>query len=81
MNEVQIRNAVLNALQEAAPGAATEGLDPIVPFRDQFEFDSIDFVNFVFALERIFALQVNELDCPHLSSLQGSIDFLKTRVG
>lgn len=81
MNDDQLRAAVLRALAEAAPGAALEGLDPSTPFRDQFEFDSVDFVNFVFALERLLDVAVNELDCPHLSTLEGCMEFLREKAG
>jgi len=65
---------------EAAPGAVPNGLDPNIPFRDQFDFDSVDFVNFVFALERVLGIDVNELDCPHLSTLEGCVEFLREKA-
>lgn len=80
MNDDQIRAAVLRALAEAAPGATADELDSAIPFRDQFDFDSIDFVNFVFALERSFDVQVHDLDCPHLSTLEGCVGFLRRLV-
>lgn len=79
MNDDQIRAAVLHALAEAAPGAAPDCLDPNIPFRDQFDFDSVDFVNFVFALERSLGIEVNELDCPHLSTLDGCMRFVRMK--
>lgn len=81
MNDDQIRATVLRVLEEAAPGAKPGTLDPAVPFRDQFEFDSIDFVNFVFGLERTFALVVNEVDCPLLSTLDGCVAYLGGQLG
>lgn len=71
MNDDQMRAAILRALEQAAPGAKTDGLDPKLPFRDQFDFDSVDFINFVFAIEREFGVTVAELDCPLLSTLEG----------
>lgn len=76
MNDGQIRDAVLRILAEVVPGAKLDGLDPVVPFRDQFEFDSVDYVTFVFAVEKAFALQVDDVDCPRLSSLAGCVDYL-----
>lgn len=80
MNDDQIRAVVLGALAEAAPGAVPNGLDPNIPFRDQFDFDSVDFVNFVFALERSLNIEVSELDCPRLSTLEGCVAFLREKA-
>lgn len=76
MNDGQIRDAVLRILAEVVPGAKLDGLDPAVPFRDQIEFDSVDYVNFIFAVEKAFTLQVDEIDCPRLSSLAGCLAYL-----
>jgi acyl carrier protein len=75
MNADDIRRAVHDALAEVAPEAATSGLVPEVNFRDQFEFDSMDFVSFVIALDKRLGARTPEADYPKLSSLAGCLAY------
>lgn len=80
MKEDRIRAAVLRVLSEVAPEADTTALDPAVSFRDQIEFDSMDFVNFVLALNRELSIDVAEVDYPKLSSLDGCVACLAAKA-
>jgi len=75
MNEEKIKAAVARALAGIAPESAGEELDPAVNFRDQMDFDSMDFVAFVLALEKDLEAKVPELDYPKLSSLDGCVAY------
>ncbi len=79
MSEEEIRLAVARALASAAPESAGEELDPGVNFRDQMDFDSMDFVAFVLALEKDVGVKVPELDYPKLSSLDGCVAYFEGR--
>lgn len=72
----QIRRHVLRALAEVAPDADLERLEPRVAFRDQIEIDSLDFLNFVLALEKRLGIRIPEADYPRLSTLEGCLDHL-----
>ena len=43
----QLRAAILDSLLDVAPDIDASTLDPSVPFRAQFDFDSMDHLNFV----------------------------------
>lgn len=75
MTEEQIRQAVHEVLGEIAPEASTVQLRPEVNFRDQFEFDSMDFVSFVLAIDKRFEHRTPEADYFKLSSLAGCIEY------
>ena len=47
--------AVLKAI---APEADTDRLDPKHSFRDQFDLDSVDYLNFVLGLEAAFGIRI-----------------------
>ncbi len=79
MNEAEIETAVLEVLTEVAPNVDVAGLDPKVAFHDQFEFDSLDFLNFVIALGKRSGEEVPEVDYPKLASLQGCIGYFTAR--
>jgi acyl carrier protein len=51
MTPQEIRTKVLQILGGIAPEADLETIEPDVPFREQIDIDSMDYLNFVIALE------------------------------
>ena len=76
MTQEAIRDTVLRLLGEIAPEADMTRLKPDVNFRDQLDIDSMDFLNFVIALDEELHLTIAETDYPKLSSLNGSVELL-----
>ena len=54
-----------------------EAFDPDETFRGQFEIDSMDFLNFVIALNKATGIAIPEADYPQLQSLSGAVAYLK----
>ena len=75
-----IRSAVVEVFGQIVPEARGEELEADESFRDQFEIDSLDFLNFVLALEARFELQVPETEYPRLGSLSGAVNYLRERI-
>jgi acyl carrier protein len=75
-----IRATVLRALGDVAPEADLSRLDPRVSFRDQLDLDSMDVLNFVTALHETLAVDVPESDYPKVTTLDGAVEYLATRV-
>lgn len=73
--------AVLDALGGVAPDIDPAALDPARPVRDQFDFDSMDFLNFVTALHDALGVDVPEADYPALASVDGSVEYLESKLG
>ena len=67
---------ILETLTDIAPDVDANTLEADVAFRDQFEIDSVDFLNFVIALEKKLERRIPEADFPKLSSLNGCIEYL-----
>jgi len=76
MHEDEIRGQALEALTEVAPDIDVETLDPDVAYHTQYDFDSVDFLNFVLTLEKRLGIKVPELDYPRLSTLNGCVSYL-----
>ena len=76
MSKTEIKKIVLEAIQRIAPESNPEGLDPDVPFRDQFDFDSVDFVNLMEQLQQAFDRKIPETDYPGLATLNGCLAYL-----
>ncbi len=79
MSEEQIRSLVLKLLGRIAPEADLGGLHPDRRFRDQFEFDSVDFLNFALALQDELKIEIPEEDYPSLATLKGCINYLLSK--
>lgn len=77
MTREELYSVAVDTLLSVAPNVELETLDPEISFRDQFEFDSVDFLNFVLALEKRLAIRIPEVDCPKLASMKGCLDYLQ----
>jgi acyl carrier protein len=72
-----LRTAVLEALLDVAPDVDAAALDAARPFREQFDFDSMDQLNFIVGLHRHLGVDVPETDYPQLATLDGCVAYLK----
>ena len=70
---------VKDALLSVAPDLEGEEIVPDETFRDQFEIDSIDFLNYVIGLSKATGLDIPEVDYSELESLQGAVAYLRRR--
>jgi len=77
MSQDPLEQTILDALTGVAPEIDPGALDPDVNFRDQFELDSVDYLNFVLELERRLGIHVPEPDYPRLSCLKGCLTYLR----
>jgi acyl carrier protein len=77
MKRAEIKTTTLEVLLEIVPELEPATLDARVSFRDQFEIDSIDYLNFVLALEKRLGIRIPEVDYPRLSSLDGCTAYLE----
>lgn len=81
MTKEEIRATVLRILGEIAPEADLNQLKPDVSFRDQLDIDSMDFLNFVIALDEELHVSIPECEYSRLSSLDSSVALLTSLTG
>lgn len=81
MTRDQLRQAVLDALLKVAPEARAPDIDPSTPLREQLDIDSMDFMNFVVALDAGLGVDVPEGDYGRLTTLDACVDYLAGRLG
>ena len=79
-NEDEFKKVVLALIGEIAPEADIDHLDPSDRFRNQFEFDSVDFMNFAVALQQRLDVYIPEEDYPQLATLNSCIGYLKSKT-
>ena len=75
-----IRAAVLDILSDIAPDEDLSDLKADVPFRDQLELDSMDFLDIVMELRKRYRVQIPEEDYPQLASMQSTVEYLEPRM-
>ena len=68
--------SVLVVLRRIVPVAPAD-IDPEKPFRDQFEMDSLDFLNFVLAMEKEYGVTIPAVRYPKCATLAGATTVLE----
>jgi len=72
-----IRKAVIDILSDIAPDEDLGELKEEVPFRDQLELDSMDFLDIVMELRKRYRVQIPEEDYPQLASMKSTVEYLE----
>ncbi|MGB8314216.1 MAG: acyl carrier protein [Aestuariivirga sp.] len=80
MTTEELTELVKRTLYEVAPDLRGEVMDPRLRWNDQFEFDSMDFQNFVSGLHRATGLELPEKDYPRLTSLDRAVAYLAEKL-
>ena len=76
MTEQEITDLVRRMLENVAPEIAGEEIDAEETFHDQFELDSMDFLNFVIGIHEETGIDIPEADYPKFANLKGCIAYL-----
>jgi acyl carrier protein len=79
MTPQEMKEVVVRALATVAPEIDPGMLQPGVPFRDQLDLDSVDFLNFVLALHERLGVDIPEVDYPKMASLDGAVAYLTAK--
>ena len=78
-SQEEVRRKVLAVLAGVAPELDAATLDPRVNFRDQMDFDSMDFLNFAIGLHKAFGVDIPERDYPRLFNLDGCVAYFSNK--
>ncbi|MCZ6598015.1 MAG: acyl carrier protein [Planctomycetota bacterium] len=68
--------AVKDIIATIAPDEDLTGLDLNERLRDQIDLDSMDFLDIVMELRKLYGVQVPEEDYKELATLAGTVDYL-----
>ena len=80
MDRQALAARVLQLVTEIAPDVDPATVLPGIDFRDQFDFDSMDTLNFAIALNRELGVDVPEADYSQLASLDKCVAYLMARL-
>lgn len=76
MTEDQVKQIVIDIINEIAPDEDTTGLKSEVALREQMDLDSMDFLDIVMELRKQHGIEVPEADYPQLASLDSCAAYL-----
>ena len=77
MTSEEIKNLILEIIEDIDDEADFESLNPDAPLRDQLDLDSMDFLDIVMELRKRHQLQIPEEDYPHLATLNSCATYLQ----
>jgi acyl carrier protein len=80
MTPEEIRQALLEILGRIVPDEDLSQLDDTVPFREQMELDSMDFLDIVMELRKQYRVQIPEDDYVNLTTMEGAVKYLVPRM-
>ena len=80
MRKKKIHGLLRRLMGEIAPEVDVDAIDPEGRFRDQFDFDSVDLLNLVKAMERELGIDVQAHDYSRLMTLNSCALFLEAAV-
>ena len=76
----EIKNAILEIIQDIDDEADLENLNPGDALRDQLDLDSMDFLDIVMELRKRYKIQIPEADYPELATLDSCVNYLMPRL-
>ncbi len=79
MGDESLRATVVTLLQKVAPELEPATLDGAAPLREQVDLDSMDFLNFLAAIEQRLGVSIPESDYEQLRSLDDLVRYLAAR--
>ncbi len=77
MTRNDIRDLILEIIEDIDDEADFDSLDPDQPLRDQLDLDSMDFLDIVMELRKRYKLQIPEEDYPQLATLNSCTNYLE----
>ena len=80
MTVEEIRNAILDIIQDIDDEADLANLAPGDALRDQLDLDSMDFLDIVMELRKRYHIQIPEADYPQLATLESCVNYLMPRL-
>ena len=76
----EIKNVILEIIQDIDDEADFTNLDPSEALRDQLDLDSMEFLDIVMELRKRYQIQIPEADYPQLATLDSCVNYLLPRL-
>jgi len=80
MTREEIKSSIIEILNDTLPETEIGVLEDNVPISQQLEMDSMDFLDIIMAIKMKYKVEVLERDYENITSINSTIDYLKTKL-
>ena len=80
MTRDEIKDMILEIIEDIDEDAEFDGLEADKPLRDQLDLDSMDFLDIVMELRKRHKLQIPEEEYPELATLTSCVNYLEPKL-
>ena len=80
MSRDEIKDVILEIIEDIDEEADLASLDANAPLRDQLDLDSMDLLDIVMELRKRYKLQIPEEEYPQLATLASCVNYLEPRL-
>ncbi|MEM6690601.1 MAG: acyl carrier protein [Planctomycetota bacterium] len=80
MTPAEIREEIIDILEDISPDEDLDSLEDEKNFRDQLELDSMDFLDIVMELRKRHRVQIPEEDYGNLASMSSTVTYLEPKM-
>ncbi len=80
MSRDEIRDIIIEIIEDIDEEAEFDGLDADAPLRDQLDLDSMDFLDIVMELRKRYQIQIPEEEYPELATLNSCVNYLEPKL-
>jgi acyl carrier protein len=80
MTRDEIKDMILEIIEDIDEDAEFDTLDADKPLRDQLDLDSMDFLDIVMELRKRYKLQIPEEEYPELATLASCVNYLEPKL-
>ncbi len=80
MSPADIRDVIIEILEDIAPDEDLSSLKDDVSFREQMELDSMDFLDIVMELRKRHRVQIPEEEYGELASMASTVKYLTPKM-
>ncbi len=80
MTRDEIRDIIIEIIQDIDEEAEFDGLDADAPLRDQLDLDSMDFLDIVMELRKRYQITIPEEEYPELATLNSCVNYLEPKL-
>ena len=80
MTRDEIKDVILEIIEDIDEDAEFDDLDAEKPLRDQLDLDSMDFLDIVMELRKRYKLQIPEEEYPELATLTSCVNYPEPKL-
>ena len=79
MESTKVKKAIMDIIEEIIPDEDISSVKDDISLREQFDLDSMDFLDIVMELKKRYKIDVPQEDFPKLSTIDSCVEYLSPK--